>query len=84
MIFGFCNLLYLDQKFDTLSEALAEFFSGGGGQATYPLSNGLNNIQRHLDHISNVFKAIEKNKVDEIKNLLEIPKLHSPFSPLYL
>ena len=38
----------------------------------------------HLDHIWSVFKAIEKNKVAEIKNLLEIPKLPSHCSPLYL
>ena len=37
-----------------------------------------------MEHISNVFKAIEKNKVADIKNLKEILKLPSPLNPLYL
>ena len=37
-----------------------------------------------MDHISSVFKANEKNKVAEFKNLLEIPKVLSHFSPLYM
>ena len=39
-------------------------------------------FQRYLDQISNVFTAIGKNKGSEIKNLLEILKLPSSFSPL--
>ena len=37
-----------------------------------------------MNHISSVFKAIERNEVAEIKKLLEIPKLPSHCSPLYL
>ena len=37
-----------------------------------------------MDHISNVFKAIGKTKVAEIRNVFEILKLPSPFIPLYL
>ena len=37
-----------------------------------------------MDHISNAFKAVGKNKVAEIRNLLKNLKLRSPFSFLYL
>ena len=39
-------------------------------------------ILTSFDHISNVFKAIGKNKGSEIKNLLQFLKMPSPFSPL--